>query len=418
MSYISVTGNRRLSGKVKIQGAKNSILPILSASLLCNSPCIIHNCPHITDVDACIKILRHLGCKVFWQEDTLLVDPTGIHCHEIPDDFMREMRSSIVFLGAVLSRCGKIAFSFPGGCELGPRPIDLHLSALAQMGVSVEDAHGRLFCQVDEKGLLGTEIVLPIPSVGATENIMIAAVTAKGKTVIRNAAREPEISDLACFLNACGARVSGYGEGTVIIEGVDRLHGCEHSVIPDRIVVSTYMAAVAMCGTDAVLEPIIPQHIYPTLPFFRQSGCRVSLRGNQLRIKAPQSLHPMKNVMTGYFPGFPTDAQPLLMAMATVANGTSIFVENIFENRYHHVHELSRLGAKIKIEGRMAVVEGAKTLSGTTVKASDLRGGAALVLAGLTAEGQTKIYHTDYIKRGYEDIVRDLSYLGADISMK
>jgi UDP-N-acetylglucosamine 1-carboxyvinyltransferase len=418
MSYISVNGNHRLEGKVQIQGAKNSVLPILSASLLCNSPCVIHNCPSISDVDACIKILKHLGCKVRVEDHTIMVDPTTAGCHEIPDDYMREMRSSIVFLGAILAKCGKISFSLPGGCELGPRPIDLHVNALGQMGVSLEDHHGRLFCQVKNEGMTGTEILLPLPSVGATENIMIAAATAKGKTIIRNAAREPEIVDLARFLNGCGARISGHGEGTVVIEGVPTLHGCEHEIIPDRIVVSTYMAAVAMTGGDGVLENVIVQHIAPTLPFFRQSGCRVSLRGNQLRIKAPQSLHPMKNVMTGYFPGFPTDAQPLLMAMATVANGTSIFVENIFENRYHHVHELSRLGAKIKIEGRMAVVEGAKTLSGTTVKASDLRGGAALVLAGLTAEGQTKIYHTDYIKRGYEDIVRDLSYLGADISMK
>lgn len=418
MSYIAVTGHRRLSGRVTIQGAKNSVLPILSASLLCNAPCVIHNCPVISDVTACINILEHLGCRVQREDHTVLVDPTTVHCHEIPDELMREMRSSIVFLGAMLARCGQAALSLPGGCELGPRPIDLHLSALAQMGVTVEETHGKLFCTVARGALHASEIVLPIPSVGATENIMIAAVTAKGRTVIRNAAREPEITDLAQFLNRCGAKIRGYGEGTVMIDGVDVLQGCEHTVIPDRIVAATYMAAVAIAGGEALLDHVIPQHLYPTLPFFRQSGCRITLRGNQVRVKAPERLQPMKNVITGYYPGFPTDAQPILMAMATVADGTSIFVENIFESRYHHVHELSRLGAKIKVEGRMAVVEGTEHLSGAMVKASDLRGGAALVLAGLKAEGETQVHRTCYIARGYEDIVQDLARLQADVCWK
>lgn len=418
MSHITVTGNRRLCGSVKIQGAKNSVLPILSASLLCGGPCIIHNCPTITDVNACIRILEHIGCRVKWEDHTVTVNPSTVQCHEIPDDLMREMRSSIVFLGAILARCGQTNLSFPGGCELGPRPIDLHLSALKQMGVQVEESHGKLLCSVPGGVLHGSEIVLPIPSVGATENIMIAAATARGRTIIRNAAREPEIADLAQFLNRCGAKIRGYGEGTVIIEGVDALQGTEHTIIPDRIVAATYMAAVAITGGEAVLEDIIPQHIYPTLPFFGQSGCRITLRGRQVRIKAPERLEPMKNVITGYYPGFPTDAQPVLMAMAAVADGTSIFVENIFENRYQHAHELTRLGAKIKVEGRMAVVEGVSRLSGAKVKASDLRGGAALVLAGLRAEGETEIHNIDYIARGYDDIIHCLRTLQADIRLE
>ncbi len=415
MSYITVTGGRRLSGEVTVQGAKNSVLPILSASLICRTPCVIENCPAISDVDACLKILTHLGCTIQQNDHCLWIDPTTAFCHEIPDSLMREMRSSIVFLGAVLARCGETVLSFPGGCELGPRPIDLHLTALSQMGVEVKEMQGKIHCRVAGKRMHGSEIVLPIPSVGATENIMIAAATANGQTVIRNAAREPEVSDLACFLNRCGAKIYGYGEGTVVINGVECLGGCEHTVIPDRIVVSTYMAAAAMTGGDVVLKQVIPRHIDPTLPFFQQSGCRVTLRENEIRVKASGRLRSMKDVITGYYPGFPTDAQPILMAMATVADGTGIFIENIFENRYHHVGELTRMGAKIRVEGRMAVVEGVEHLSGTVVKAADLRGGAALVLAGLTADGQTQVGQTEYIARGYEDIVRDLSLLGAEI---
>ncbi len=414
MSYIAVTGGHPLCGTVKIQGAKNSILPILSATLLCNAPCVIHNCPQIRDVAACIRILKCLGCRVKREKDVLCVDSTSACCYEIPDELMGEMRSSIVFLGAILSRCGKSSLSFPGGCELGPRPIDLHLSAFSQMGAQICEDSGRILCCTKE-GLHGCEIVLPIPSVGATENIMIAAATAKGTTVIRNAAREPEITDLASFLTKCGARIYGTGEGTVVIDGVASLGGCEHTVIPDRIVASTYMAAIAVTGGEGILEQVVPQHIYPIFPYFKQSGCSVQIRNQSVRIRAPKRLSNMKNVITGYYPGFPTDSQPMLMSMATVAKGTSIFIENIFENRYHHAAELCRLGAKIKVEGRMAVVEGVKALSSGKVKASDLRGGAALVLAGLKAEGESRIENTAYIHRGYEDIVRDLTMLGGTI---
>lgn len=418
MSSIIVSGKKRLSGSVEIQGAKNSILPILSAAILCNSRCVIHNCPKISDVDACIGILRHLGCAVTWQESSLVVDTSTVTCRYIPDDLMGEMRSSIVFLAAILSRCGETVLSFPGGCELGPRPIDLHLNALSQMGAVVEESHGKLFCTLPAGKFQGAEIVLPIPSVGATENIMIAATLAKGTTVIRNAAREPEIEDLASFLNACGGNICGSGESTIVVEGANTLKGCEHTVIPDRIVAATYLSAIAVSGGDGEITKVNSSHIYPVLPFFRQSGCDITERGETVRVKAPKRLFSLKHIVTGYYPGFPTDAQPIIMPMSAVAKGTSTFVENIFENRFHHVQDLIKMGAKIKVEGRMAVVEGVPSLSGATVKARDLRGGAGLVLAGLCAEGVTRIEEPRFIERGYQNIVGDLNALGAEVTRK
>lgn len=415
MSCITVWGKKRLSGSVPIQGAKNSVLPILSATLLTNHSCVIHNCPNISDVDASMGILKHVGCTVTGQNGSLVVDSSKVTCRSIPEELMGEMRSSIVFLAAILSRCGEAELSFPGGCELGPRPIDLHLKALCQMGAVVEEAHGKLFCFLADGYFKGAEIVLPIPSVGATENIMIAATLAKGTTMIRNAAREPEIEDLAAFLNACGGKVQGSGESTIVIEGVSTLRGCEHTVIPDRIVAATYLSAIAVSGGDGQITNVNSAHIYPVLPFFRQSGCDITEQGSIVRIKAPSRLSSLSHIVTGYYPGFPTDAQPIIMPMATVAKGTSTFVENIFENRFHHVHDLVKMGAKIKVEGRMAVVEGVSSLSGTTVKAKDLRGGAGLVLAGLCADGTTKIEQPRFIDRGYQNIVFDLKSLGAEI---
>ncbi|MBR6548789.1 MAG: UDP-N-acetylglucosamine 1-carboxyvinyltransferase [Clostridia bacterium] len=415
MSSITVFGSRPLIGQVNIQGAKNSVLPILAACLLCRSACTIHNCPYISDVDACLRILKHLGCKITRQGQTVVIDPDGVCCSEIPQRFMREMRSSIVFLGAVLGKCGRTVLSLPGGCELGPRPIDLHLAGLSQLGVGIQEKHGEIHCQVQGSTMVGGEIVLPIPSVGATENIMIAACVAKGQTIIRNAAKEPEIVDLACFLNRCGAKIRGYGESSIVIEGVKELHGCEHRVIPDRIVLTTYMSAVAVSGGEADFLQVNPHHVCSTLPFFRRCGCKLTVSKDRIHIKAPKRPERIGTIVTGYYPGFPTDAQPVLMALVTIAKGTNIFVENIFENRYHHVQELIRLGANIRVEGRMAVVEGVDSLTGTQVKAADLRGGAALLVAGLCAEGCTKVQGVEYIARGYEDIVRDLTMLGAKV---
>lgn len=397
-----------------MHGAKNSTLPILAASMLCSSECILHNCPVLSDVDTSVNILRYLGCAVTRSGSHLIVDSSGICNSDIPDSLMREMRSSIVFLGAIVTRMGKAKLSFPGGCELGPRPIDLHLWSLRKMGLKIEEDHGCLDCTVDGR-LHGSEIGLSFPSVGATENVMIAASCAQGETVITNAAREPEICDLANFLNQCGAKIKGAGESTVVIQGVDSLSGCEHSIIPDRIAAATFMAAAAVTGGKILISNVEPSHLGTVLPSFEEAGCGIRILDRQMEITAPERLSPIKSVRTMPYPGFPTDAQAPVMAVTTVANGTSVFVENIFESRYKHAGELMRLGADIKVEGRVAVVQGVERLSGASVEAPDLRGGAALVIAGLAAEGITKVSGLRHIDRGYERIEESLASIGASI---
>jgi len=416
MEYIKIRGGKKLQGKLSLQGAKNSALPILAATLVCDGKCEIHNCPDITDVDAAINILKQLGCKVGKEHDIVTVNTDNANCSEISDDLMREMRSSIVFLGAIISRCGSAVLSFPGGCELGPRPIDIHLSSLRKMGVKIEESGGKLFCFTEER-LKGCEIDLPIPSVGATENILLASVKAQGKTVIRNVAREPEIVDLANFLNTAGAKIYGAGESAIVVEGVDKLSAPIHKVIPDRIVAATYMSCCAVTGGEIQLENIIPEHLNSVIPVYADAGCIIKVNKDKLHIKSPKTLRPLKLVRTGYYPGFPTDAGPTAIAMSCFAKGTSIFVENIFENRYKCAGELSRMGAKIRIEGRVAVVEGRTNLSGTKVEAGDLRGGAALIAAGLGCNGETIVNGLNHIYRGYDDIVGNIKALNGDISL-
>lgn len=414
LARLLISGGNRLSGAIKVQGAKNSVLPILAATVLCKGENVIHNCPELADVRSTVSILRYLGCEVKREGETLLVNSASLMRDDIPDTLMREMRSSIVFLGAVLSRTGKARLSFPGGCELGPRPIDLHLKALRQMGAQITERHGVLDCTAPD-GLYGAKISLSFPSVGATENIILAAVCANGTTVITNAAREPEICDLSDFLNACGAKIYGSGDGIIVIDGVDALNTCSHAIIPDRIVAMTYIAAAAATGGKITLKGIIPSHFNGVVPIFEESGCDISFSGSDLQVNAPYRLHSVKLMRTMPYPGFPTDAQAPVMAMLSMANGTSVFVENIFESRYKHVGELIRLGANIKVEGRVAIVEGVQHLSGATVEAMDLRGAAALVVAGLAAEGTTELLGLKYLERGYQDIEIFLTQLGADI---
>lgn len=409
---IVIEGPRRLEGNISVHGAKNSVLPILAATILCQGECVIHNCPRLSDVEASLKILKHLGCRAKREGDCLIINASDIRRHDIPDTLMREMRSSIVFLGAIVSRLGRARLSLPGGCELGPRPIDLHLKALRQMGVIISEDHGFLDCSVD-KNLCGVNITLLFPSVGATENILLAAVLAKGTTVISNAAREPEICDLADFLNKCGAKIRGAGEGTIVIDGVKRLCGAEHTIIPDRIEAITFMAAAGVTGGNLAVNNVIPEHLEPVLSMFEEAGCKIKTNKGRVLVCAPKELLPIKSIKTMPYPGFPTDAQAPLMAMTTRAQGTSVFVENVFESRYKHVGELTRLGANIKVEGRVAVVEGVKSLSGARVEAADLRGAASLVIAGLAAEGRTEITGTQYIDRGYENIEENLNLVGA-----
>ncbi len=414
MSKLIVRGSRRLEGTIPVQGAKNSALPVLAATFISSGKSVIHNCPSLTDVDATINILKRLGCKVEKSSGAVIVDAAGADGYEIPDDLMREMRSSIVFLGAIIARCGKANLSFPGGCELGPRPIDLHLQALRELGLKIEEEHGRLICSTQGR-MKGCEISLPIPSVGATENVMLAACTAEGRTHIHNAAREPEISDLADFLNGCGAKIHGAGESSIIIDGVSELHGTEHAVIPDRIVASTYLSAAAVTGGSITITDVIPAHLRPVLPCFMESGCDIEVSGRAIKLTAPKRLGRIKSVRTMFYPGFPTDSQPTTMAMATIARGTSVFVETIFDSRFNHAAELIRMGARIKVEGKVAVVEGVNRLSAAQVEASDLRGGAALVVAALAADGVTEIGGVHHIDRGYESIENALSSVGADI---
>ncbi len=416
MSEIIINGARKISGEIDIQGAKNSVLPVLAATVICGGDCTVHNCPNLSDVDTSIKILTELGCKCVRSGNSVTVNSSDMCNYSIPEDLMREMRSSVVFLGAIIGRTGKAVISSPGGCELGPRPIDLHLSALRQMGVKIKEQHGFLHCEA-ENGVQGAEIHLSFPSVGATENIILAAATANGLTVIHNAAKEPEISDLADFLNSSGARIYGCGSDTVYIHGVKRLEGTEHSIIPDRIVAATYMASAAMTGGNITINSIMPSHMVAILSVFRESGCNIEISGKTLKLTAPRILKRVPTVRSLVYPAFPTDAGPLIIAMLSKAHGTSVFVENIFENRFRYIDELNRLGTKIKTEGKIAVIEGVDELSGAKCKATDLRGGAALVCAGLAAGGTTVIQEIHHIERGYDDIVNTLKKLGADINL-
>ena len=415
MDKIIVNGGRKLNGEITVQGAKNSVLPILVATLLVDGVSVIHNCPMLSDVDATIKILQYLGCRVSRENHTVTVDSTNVFRDDVPDNLMREMRSSIVFLGGILGRMGRAKLSTPGGCEIGLRPIDLHLSAMEQFGATVTTEDGFIICSSGENGLQGTRITLSFPSVGATENIILAATCAMGTTIISNAAREPEISDLADFLNRCGAKIRGAGDGTVVIEGVEKLTPAEHTVIPDRIVASTYLIATAMTGGKIVINSIVPSHIAPIIQPLRESGCNIEVNKKQVILESPKILKRIRMIRTMPHPGFPTDVQAQIMALTTVADGTSVIVENIFESRFKHIGELLRFGAKIHVEGRMAVVEGVHHLNGANVRATDLRGGSAMILAGLSARGTTEITEIYHIDRGYETPEKTLSELGADI---
>lgn len=414
MAKIIIEGGKKLNGTVEIDGAKNSILPILAATLLIKGTSIIHNCPKLSDVDVALKILTHLGSSCKREGGTVIVNCENINGDEIPHSLMREMRSSIVFLGAILARTGSAVLSSPGGCELGPRPVDLHIKNLKAMGAQIEEDGGCLNCKIGD-GFKGKEIYLSFASVGATENLIIAATLAKGETIIHNAAREPEIVDLIDFLNGAGAKISGAGSNTLEIVGVDGLHSTTHKIIPDRIIASTYMAAVGICGGDAEFKNVIPAHLTGVIDVMKQSGTEIFAKDGTLRVVSKRRSKRISSLHTQIYPGFPTDSGPPILAMLSKARGTSVFVENIFQNRYNYIDELKRLGANIKTEGRVAVIEGVSRLSGAPVEATDLRGGAALVVGGLGAEGLTTIDKICYIKRGYADIVSDLKKLGANI---
>ncbi len=414
MSRLVIDGMKRLRGETAVQGSKNSALPILAATLLSGEESILHNCPDLSDVSGSVNILRYLGCSVSFTDGTLVCDSRNLCRTNIPNSLMREMRSSIIFLGALLARTGSAGMCFPGGCEIGPRPIDLHLKALTELGAEIKDDHGVFKCTAPN-GLHGANISLSFPSVGATENIMICASLAEGMTVITNAAREPEICDLADYLNSCGAKISGAGEGTIIIEGVEKLRGTRHSIIPDRIVAATLLSCCASTGGRIKLNRTIPSHLRAVLSIFEECGCDLDIQGSSIIMDSPHRLTAPKIVRTMPYPGFPTDAQAPIMAMIAKSRGTTLFVENIFENRYLHVSGLLQMGANIKVEGRVAVSQGVECMHGAEVAAMDLRGAAALITAGLGAEGKTMVDGLKYLDRGYEDIEVTLSALGGDV---
>ncbi len=413
MSQLLVRGGHSLAGEVSIQGAKNGILPILAATLLTGDQVELRGCPRLRDVNASIRILEALGCSARWEGDSLLADTAGLNGCTISDILMREMRSSAIFLGAVLARCGEAEMSYPGGCELGPRPIDLHLAGLRTLGAEITESGGVLHCKA--ACLRGRDLILSLPSVGATENLMLAACGAEGVTTIANAAREPEIVDLQNFLNACGGAVSGAGTSAVTVEGRRPLHGCAYQVAPDRVVTATYLCAAASAGGEIYLRNARENHLATVTAALREAGCDIRADRAGIACTCRERLRSIRSVRTAPYPGFPTDAQAVLMAALLRSRGATVFEETIFENRYRHVDELIRMGADIQVAGRVAVVTGTEKLHGAPVRCTDLRGGAALCVAALAAEGETAVGEIAHIDRGYESIERDLRTLGADI---
>lgn len=409
-----IEGGSPLHGELKIQGAKNSVLPIIAASAMCSGETVIENCPKITDTYASSRIMTHLGFNCVFENNTMTIKSNNHKTNEIPDELMREMRSSIIYMGALTGAYGECTMTFPGGCELGPRPIDMHLAALRKLGAKVSDDYGIIKCTA-ENGLHGAKINLNYPSVGTTENIILAAATAKGETIISNAAREPEITDLAEFLNRCGAKIKGAGNSTIIIKGVKKLHGCTYSVMPDRIAAATYISAAASTGGEICLTGIDGGICDSFLPIFEQMGCKIYVYADRLYVNAIGKLKGVNRITTMPHPGFPTDAQAVIMAALCKASGSSIFEENIFENRYRHVDALVKMGADINVVGKAAIVSGVEKLYGAKVAATDLRGGAAMVVAGLAAEGATEISEIRHIDRGYENFEKAILSLGGKI---
>ncbi|WP_455539659.1 UDP-N-acetylglucosamine 1-carboxyvinyltransferase [Terrisporobacter sp.] len=414
MSKIIVKKSNPLKGSVRIDGAKNAVLPIIAATLLAKGKSVLREVPNLKDVHVISDLLRHLGAKVEYKGTTLTVDATNLVTYDAPYELVRKMRASFLVMGPLLARFNRTKISMPGGCAIGTRPIDLHLKGFKALGANVVMDHGFVEAKTDK--LVGTKLYLDFPSVGATENIMMAAVLAEGTTIIENAAEEPEIVDLANFLNEMGADVKGAGTNTIRIKGVKELKATEHDVIPDRIEAATFMVAAAMTKGDITVENIILEHLKPVTAKLREAGCEVIEMDNSIRVIGPEKLKSI-DIKTLPHPGFPTDVQAQFMAMLTVSRGTGVVIETVFENRFMHVAEFNRMGANIKIEGRTAVVEGVEKLYGAKVNATDLRAGAALILCGLIAEGETEIGEIYHIQRGYVDIDKKITALGGNIEI-
>ena len=413
MDKYIINGGEKLYGTVRTHSAKNTVLPLLAASILTDEPITIRKIPPINDVENMLRILTEVGCQIKRQRDSVEIDGFNAASHEIPARLTKELRSSVFMLGSVLTRFHRAKISYPGGCDIGLRPIDLHLSGLKRLGVEIVEKDGYIHCEA--KRLTGAEILLDFPSVGATENIILAAVKAEGITVIRNAAKEPEIVDLQHFLNRMGAKVRGAGGGTIVVEGVKRLHGVEYTPIGDRIEAGTFLIAAASCGGEIEVEGVFTENIAALLHKLRENGCKIHTKNDKIILWSDGRLKAVSLVETMPFPGFPTDMQAQYSTLCCTAKGSTLMVENLFETRYRYAAELRRMGADITIRDRSALIRGVEKLHGASVTAGDLRGGAALVLAALKAEGQSSVLDLSHIDRGYADFEGKLRDLGARI---
>ena len=416
LDKIIVTGGRKLSGEVRISGAKNSVLPIIVATLLAEGRCVLEDVPRLADVQIIKDVLESLGADITFTDNTMEGDGAPVNKVQAPIEYIKKMRASVLIMGPLLARFGRAVLSLPGGCAIGARPIDLHLKGLEVLGASIQIRDDEVVAEVPGGRLKGDRIFLRVPSVGATENLMMAASLAEGVTVIENAAEEPEIVDLANFLNAMGADVRGAGTGVIRITGVEHLHGANHTIIPDRIEAGSYLLAGAITGSTVRVTNCIADHLRPVLDKIVESGATIEVDevANTVTVHGAEHIHPV-DVKTLPYPGFPTDMQSQFMAYMTVADGTCQFTETIFENRFMHVDELRKMGANIQAEGRNAFITGVPKLHGAAVRATDLRAGAALIIAGLAAEGETTVSDLYHLDRGYEDLIGKFQSLGADI---
>ena len=415
MSKLIIQGGKKLEGEVQISGSKNAALPIIAGTVLIKGKTTLYNVPNIQDVQTMFEIIKDIGGKVTKKNNKIIIDTSKIHTYEISENLMRKMRSSVILAGAIIGKYKKANFSYPGGCEIGSRPIDLHLKGFEKLGINIKEEYGEIICEADR--IMGTQIHLDFASVGATENIILASCLAEGVTVLTNAAKEPEIEDLVKFLNKAGAKIKGAGTDRVEIIGVKKLTEVSYNIMPDRIEAGTYLVAGAITGGNLKVTNLNSNHIEPILNKLEEAGCVLKIEKNTVEIKAPKRIKAV-DIKTMPYPGFPTDMQSIFGALLTTAKGTSIITENIFESRYKYVQELNRMGAKINVEGRTAVIKGTKRIQGASVVASDLRGGAALVLEALVAKGVTQVDNVHYILRGYENIVDKLKNLGAKIYLE
>ena len=412
MSKFIIQGGKKLEGEVRISGSKNAALPIIAATVLVKGKTTLYNVPNIQDVQTMFQIIKDIGGKVTKKNNKVIIDTSKIHTYEIPENLMRKMRSSVILAGAIIGKYNKANFSYPGGCEIGSRPIDLHLKGFEKLGINIKEEYGEIICNSEK--IKGTQIHLDFPSVGATENIILAACLAEGITILTNAAKEPEIEDLVKFLNKAGAKIKGAGTDRIEIAGVKKLTEISYNIMPDRIEAGTYLVAGAITGGNVRIVNANTMHIEPILNKLEEANCILEIGKDYVQIKAPRRIKSV-DIKTMPYPGFPTDMQSIFGALLSTAKGTSIITENIFENRYKYVQELNRMGARINVEGRTAIIKGTKRIQGANVVASDLRGGAALIIEGLIAKGITQIDNIHYVLRGYENIEDKLKKLGAKI---